>query len=105
MLLRQNQQPFPEKLSESEEKMKMEDKNGKNHSVKRTYHVKLVEKRITQQKDVGKALELIYVPKRLDQMIKPMMPQVMKEHSKWPIILKRPLQTNQPRRRLIQKTN
>ena len=56
---------------------------GKNHSVKRTYHVKLVEERITQQKDVGKALELIYVPKGLDQMIKPrvMKPRVINASS------------------------
>ena len=73
--------------------------------MKHAHLVDFVGKKITQQKDVGQALELIYVLHGIDQMTKPMMPQVMEEHPISSITQKRQLQANQLRRRLNQRTN
>ena len=54
-----NKDAFLEKLSQTEEEEEEErkgGKNGKKHRVKHDRHVKLVGRRITLQKDVGKAL-------------------------------------------------
>ena len=55
---------------------------AKNHSAKHTHHVKLAGKRITHLKDVGKALEIIYVPRGPDKIKTPAMTQMVKENPK-----------------------
>ena len=62
-------------------------------------------KRITQRKDVGKALELIYVPKGPDTMKKPMMTQMMKENPRSLITPKPPPQAILLPKSLSQKPN
>ena len=76
-------------------KQEMEEKMAKNHWYKHIHHVKPVGERITHQKDVGKALVLIYVLREPDLTTKQMMPQVMKEQPRKQIILKRLPQANQ----------
>ena len=79
----------------------MEQKNGKKPQCQTYPPREIVGKCTTQRKDVGKALILVYVPKRPDLKIKQMMPQVSKEHPKKQIMPKHPPQANQTQNSLI----
>ena len=67
------------------------------------YHVRLVVKRITHQRDVGKALEPIFVPRELDTMRKPMMTQMTKETPRSLTTLKLTPQANPLLKRILQR--
>ena len=60
---------------------------ARNHHAQPTRHVIHVGKRITQRKNVGKALANIYGPKGPETMKKPMMTQMMKQNPKSQIIM------------------
>ena len=53
---------------------------AKTYNTNYTHHVKLVAKRITHRKDVGKAPEPIYVTIGADMMTKSTMTQMTKEN-------------------------
>ena len=71
---------FHKKLFEIEEETKMEDKNGKKPQRQTYPPCETCGKKIIQRKDVGKALEPIYVPRGPDMMKKPTKTQMTKEN-------------------------
>ena len=77
---------------------------AKNHSAKHTHHVKLAGKRITHMKDVGKALEIIYVPRGPDKIKTPAMTQMVKENPKSSITQNIRLSPTHFKKSLNQKT-
>ena len=78
---------------------------AKNYKVQHNHHVKRVGTRITQLKDVGRPRELIYVPKGLNRMKKPMTIQTTKQNPRNLTTQKRPPQVNLLPKNLSQKTN
>ena len=78
---------------------------AKNHSVQLTHHVTHAGKRITQLKDVGKALAPTCVPRDCRQSKRMQMLQPRKANLKQPMTRRLLVQTKQIPIRLIQKTN
>ena len=75
-------------------KKKMEEKDGKDHSVHLTHHVTHAGKRINQLKDVGKALALTCVPRGHRQSKKMQMLQPRKAILKQPVTRRLLVQAN-----------
>ena len=77
----------------------------KSFNARHTHHVRHVAKKITHQRDVGKALEPIFVPRGLDMMTKSMMTKLTNENPRSLITRKRPSQANSLLKSQSQKTN
>ena len=73
---------FNKNCTQLKTKKEMEDKMAKKPQRQTYPPCETCGKKITNQKDVCKALELIYVPRGLNKMKKPRMTQTMKENAK-----------------------
>ena len=94
MLSLQTTGHFNKNCPKMKKKKEMEDKNGKK-SQRQTYQpCETCGKRITHQRNVGKALELSYVPRGPDMLTKPTMTQITKENPRCLKTSKLPPQAN-----------